>query len=379
MGRFCHVPRFSAVSYFPCHCATSDRTKRAPLHAGRLIERSRPHRTRRIDRPTDERTRTLSHTHPIRAAFDLIHRDHRLFLNRRPMTANGHAANGADAPSKMPHKPWRDDEEDANSLRAIVRANFPRSVDDAFPFLRVARTMTRDDLKNDLVAGLTVAVMVIPQGMAYAALASLRPEIGLYSCILPILTYALVGSSRQLAVGPVAMVALLTTAGLSPIQDPLEDPDRYQRLASTLAFLVGIMQAGMGLLRLEFIARFLPHPVLSGFTSAAAVVIGSSQIKDGEFFFTFVWAMLLMRRRVLFNTYSVQDQNRTKRTVPGDHGRLRAQRPRHARAHIRRRGDLDRLPPRGEARQATVQVHQNAPRGARVGEFLFIFTCVWAT
>jgi SulP family sulfate permease len=87
------------------------------------------------------------------------------------------------------------------------------------------------------------------------------------------------------------MVALLTTAGLSPIQDPLEDPVRYQRLASTLAFLVGIMQAGMGLLRLEFIARFLPHPVLSGFTSAAAVVIGSSQIKDGEFFFTFVWAM----------------------------------------------------------------------------------------
>ena len=157
------------------------------------------------------------------------------------MTANGHAANGADAPFKMPHKPWRDDEEDANSLRAIVRANFPRSVDDAFPFLRVARTMTRDDLKNDLVAGLTVAVMVIPQGMAYAALASLHPEIGLYSCILPILTYALVGSSRQLAVGPVAMVALLTTAGLSPIQDPLEDPVRYQRLASTLAFLVGIM------------------------------------------------------------------------------------------------------------------------------------------
>ena len=196
------------------------------------------------------------------------------------MTANGHAANGADAPSKMPHKPWRDDEEDTNSLRAIVRANFPRSVDDAFPFLRVARTMTRDDLKNDLVAGLTVAVMVIPQGMAYAALASLRPEIGLYSCILPILTYALVGSSRQLAVGPVAMVALLTTAGLSPIQDPLEDPDRYQRLASTLAFLVGIMQAGMGLLRLEFIARFLPHPVLSGFTSAAAIVIGCSQLKD---------------------------------------------------------------------------------------------------
>ena len=198
--------------------------------------------------------------------------------------ANGnghaHAAPDAGAADPAPKKPWRDNEEDPNSLRAIIRANFPTSIDDAFPFLKVARTMTRDDLKNDLVAGLTVAVMVIPQGMAYAALASLRPEIGLYSCILPILTYALVGSSRQLAVGPVAMVALLTTAGLSPIVDPNEDPDRYQQLASTLAFMVGVMQAGMGLLRLEFIARFLPHPVLSGFTSAAAIVIGSSQIKD---------------------------------------------------------------------------------------------------
>ena len=191
---------------------------------------------------------------------------------------NGHAHAAPDDPA--PKKPWRDNEEDSNSLRAIIRANFPTSIDDAFPFLKVARTMTRDDLKNDLVAGFTVAVMVIPQGMAYAALASLRPEIGLYSCILPILTYALVGSSRQLAVGPVAMVALLTTAGLSPIVDPNEDPDRYQQLASTLAFMVGVLQAGMGLLRLEFIARFLPHPVLSGFTSAAAIVIGSSQIKD---------------------------------------------------------------------------------------------------
>ena len=78
-----------------------------------------------------------------------------------------------------------------------------------------------------------------------------------------------------------------------------------------------------------------------------------------------------------FVYYSVQDQNRTKRTVPGDHGRLRAQRRKHARAHLRRRGDLNRLPPRGEARQATVQVHQNAPRGARVGEFLFLCLLVY--
>ena len=149
-----------------------------------------------------------------------------------------------------------------------------------FPIVDVMRELTSDDIKSDIVAGLTVAVMVVPQGMAYAALASLTPEIGLYSCIIPILTYAILGTSRQLAVGPVAMVALLTAAGLSPLQDPAEDPVRYQQLASTLAFLVGVFQAGMGFFRLEFIARFLPHPVLSGFTSAAAIVIGSSQLKD---------------------------------------------------------------------------------------------------
>ena len=179
--------------------------------------------------------------------------------------ANGnghaHAAPDAGAAAPAPKKPWRDNEKDPNSLRAIIRANFPTSIDDAFPILKVARTMTRDDLKNDLVAGLTVAVMVIPQGMAYAALASLRPEIGLYSCILPILTYALVGSSRQLAVGPVAMVALLTTAGLSPIVDPNEDPDRYQQLASTLAFMVGVLQAGMGRILPDY-CRSLHRPGL---------------------------------------------------------------------------------------------------------------------
>ena len=169
---------------------------------------------------------------------------------------------------------------DPNSIKAIIKANVPHSVDELFPFIGVVKSLSRDDIKSDVVAGLTVAVMVVPQGMAYAALAQLTPEIGLYSCIMPILVYALFGSSRQLAVGPVAMVALLTSAGLSEIQDPAEDPVRYQRLASTLALVVGLLQAGMGFLKLEFVARFLPHPVLSGFTSAAAIVIGCSQLKD---------------------------------------------------------------------------------------------------
>ena len=188
----------------------------------------------------------------------------------------GYARSDGEAPAPPPG----DRIEDPNSIKAIVAANIPKSVEDVFPIVDVMRELTSDDIKSDIVAGLTVAVMVVPQGMAYAALASLTPEIGLYSCIIPILTYAILGTSRQLAVGPVAMVALLTAAGLSPLQDPAEDPVRYQQLASTLAFLVGVFQAGMGFFRLEFIARFLPHPVLSGFTSAAAIVIGSSQLKD---------------------------------------------------------------------------------------------------
>ena len=189
----------------------------------------------------------------------------------------GYARSDGEAPAPPPPG---DRIEDPNSIKAIVAANIPKSVEDVFPIVDVMRELTSDDIKSDIVAGLTVAVMVVPQGMAYAALASLTPEIGLYSCIIPILTYAILGTSRQLAVGPVAMVALLTAAGLSPLQDPAEDPVRYQQLASTLAFLVGVFQAGMGFFRLEFIARFLPHPVLSGFTSAAAIVIGSSQLKD---------------------------------------------------------------------------------------------------
>jgi len=191
-------------------------------------------------------------------------------MSSEPMRARGASA----PPSAAPSDP------DPNSLRHVLASNLPRSFADVFPVLDVARTLSADDLKADVIAGLTVAVMVVPQGMAYAALASLRPEIGLYSCIVPILTYAVLGTSRQLAVGPVAMVALLTTAGLSPLQDPLEDPERYRQLASALAFLVGVIQAGMGFLKLEFVAQFLPHPVLSGFTSAAAIVIGSSQLKD---------------------------------------------------------------------------------------------------
>lgn len=136
---------------------------------------------------------------------------------------------------------------------------------------------SQNDIVGDLLAGFIVAVMLVPQGMAYALLAGLPPEVGLYASILPLVIYGLLGSSRTLAVGPVAIVSLLVATGISPLAEP--DSAMYLQLALTLALLVGLIQVGMGLVRLGFLVNFLSHPVLSGFTSAAALVIGFSQLK----------------------------------------------------------------------------------------------------
>ena len=134
-----------------------------------------------------------------------------------------------------------------------------------------------DHLRGDVSAGLTVGVMLIPQGMAYALIAGLPPIYGLYAALVPLVVYALLGTSRQLAVGPVAMVSLLVAAGVAPLAGG--DAVQYVALAIMLAFMVGVIQLGLGLARFGFIVNFLSHPVLSGFTSAAAVIIGISQLK----------------------------------------------------------------------------------------------------
>lgn len=133
------------------------------------------------------------------------------------------------------------------------------------------------DLKGDLSAGLTVGVMLIPQGMAYAMIAGLPPIYGLYASTVPLILYALLGTSRQLAVGPVAMVSLLTAAGIGAIAEG--GTEVYITLAITLALFVGIIQFALGAFRLGFLVNFLSHPVISGFTSAAALIIGLSQLK----------------------------------------------------------------------------------------------------
>jgi SulP family sulfate permease len=145
------------------------------------------------------------------------------------------------------------------------------------PILEWLPNYKKTDLQGDISAGLTVGIMLIPQGMAYAMLAGLEPIHGLYAVTVPLLLYAIFGTSRQLAVGPVAMVSLLTAAGIASLN--ADSPEQYLLYALSLAFLVGLIQFGMGVLRLGFVVNFLSHPVISGFTSAAAIIIGLSQIK----------------------------------------------------------------------------------------------------
>ena len=135
----------------------------------------------------------------------------------------------------------------------------------------------RELLAGDLGAGVLVVLMLVPQGMAYAMVAGLPPVAGLYASILPLLAYALFGSSRTLAVGPVAVVSLMTAAALAPLF-PAGSAE-YIGAAMLLALLSGLLLALMALLRLGFLANFLSHPVVSGFISASGILIAVGQFK----------------------------------------------------------------------------------------------------
>lgn len=145
------------------------------------------------------------------------------------------------------------------------------------PLVGAVKGYDGDTLRRDLSAGITVGVMLIPQGMAYAMIAGLPPIYGLYAALVPLVGYGLLGSSRQLAVGPVAMVSLLVATGVAPLAG--DDPQRYVALAIGLAVVAGVIQLGLGLARFGFLVNFLSHPVLAGFTSAAALIIGASQLQ----------------------------------------------------------------------------------------------------
>ncbi len=146
----------------------------------------------------------------------------------------------------------------------------------AFPFLKWFRGYSAAGLRSDLVSGLTVALVLIPQSMAYAQLAGLPAYYGLYAAFLPPMIAALFGSSRQLATGPVAVVSLMTFASLAPLATA--GSERFIGYAIALALMVGVVQLALGLLRLGLVVNFLSHPVVNGFTNAAAIIIATSQL-----------------------------------------------------------------------------------------------------
>jgi len=147
-----------------------------------------------------------------------------------------------------------------------------------FPGLNWLQGYHQDNFKSDLFSGLAIAVMLIPQGMGYAVVAGLPPEYGLYACIFPPIIYALLGTSNKISIGPVALDSILIITGLSVLAEP--GSEHYLELAIGLTLMVGIIQGFFGLIKFGFIANFLSHPVIVGYTSAASLIIMGSQFEN---------------------------------------------------------------------------------------------------
>ncbi len=146
-----------------------------------------------------------------------------------------------------------------------------------FPFLDWLPNYQKNYFLSDLVAGLTVGIILIPQGMAYAMVAGLPPVYGLYASLVPVLIYAFLGTSRQMSVGPVAMDSILVAAGLGALA--ITNSEDYIAMAIFLAFMVGAIQLLLGVMKMGFLVNFLSKPVINGFTSGAAIIIMFSQLK----------------------------------------------------------------------------------------------------
>ncbi|XP_042028830.1 sulfate transporter 1.3-like isoform X1 [Salvia splendens] len=156
---------------------------------------------------------------------------------------------------------------------------FVLGVQAVFPILEWGKRYNLKKFKGDLIAGLTIASLCIPQDIGYSKLANLSPQYGLYSSFVPPLVYALMGSSRDIAIGPVAVVSLLLGTLLQNEIDPINHPLEYRRLAFTATFFAGITQATLGILRLGFLIDFLSHAAVVGFMGGAAITIALQQLK----------------------------------------------------------------------------------------------------
>lgn len=167
----------------------------------------------------------------------------------------------------------------------------------SLPVLQWGKAYNRELFVSDLIAALIVTIMLIPQSLAYAMLAGLPPEVGLYASVAPLVLYTFLGTSRVLAVGPVAVVSLMTAAAVG--EQAALGVHSYWQIALTLAFISGGLLLLMGFLRLGFLANFLSHSVVSGFISASGLLIAASQFKtlmgvqaSGDNFFALVWSLL---------------------------------------------------------------------------------------
>lgn len=178
------------------------------------------------------------------------------------------------------------------------------------PVLTWGREYSRENFVNDLVAAWIVTIMLIPQSLAYALLAGLPPEVGLYASVAPLVLYAIFGTSRVLAVGPVAVVSLMTAAAIG--QHAMSGSPQYWAFAITLAFISGLVLLLMGVLRLGFLANFLSHPVISGFISASGLLIAASQLKtimgvkaEGHNFFALITELVQQAPNVHWQTLAI--------------------------------------------------------------------------
>jgi sulfate permease, SulP family len=147
-----------------------------------------------------------------------------------------------------------------------------------FPFLRWWPTVSRDTNKADLIAAFTGAMIVLPQGVAFATIAGMPPQYGLYAAMVPAIIAALFGSSWHLVSGPTTAISIAVFAAMSPLADP--GSAQYISMVLTLTFLTGLFQLILGLARMGVLVNFISHTVVIGFTAGAALLIAASQVKN---------------------------------------------------------------------------------------------------
>ena len=180
----------------------------------------------------------------------------------------------------------------------------------AVPLVGSLRGYNRESMLSDLIAGLVVTAMLIPQSLAYALLAGVPAEVGMYASILPLVAYAIFGTSRTLSVGPVAIASLMTAVALGKVAET--GSSDYVSAAVLLAFLSGGFLIALGVLRLGFLANFLSHTVVSGFITASGILIALSQMKhiagvkaQGDTFFELLMSLLQHLPNVNYHALTV--------------------------------------------------------------------------